>query len=455
MNLITRSFLVVGGGGREASFAMNLAADLQRVHAVMPHENPSIIDCVRKTGGSYAIGDPGDPGAVLEFARAHSVDYSFVNADEPLANGVVDSLVGGGLRAVGGTRAATRVEWDKVYAMKMMDAICPEHTPFYRIVSGAGRQLDGAMSEFKSRGMQVVVKPQGLTGGKGVKVMPEHLPTYDDCLAYASELLDARPGESVLLVERLEGMEFTIMGITDGEHLVMAPATYDYPFRLDGDRGPGTGGMGCFSGPGMRLPFMSRADEAACRSIMQRVIDHMRSRSLGFTGVLNGGFFKTRNGIRFMEFNSRFGDPECLNVISVLRTPLSEVLVRMWGGDVSDGSISFARMASVNKYLVAGEYPSASPDAIDFEVDDDSLKRLGVKAYYASCVRTGANRYRTLKKSRVVALSAVSDTVQRASDAVNRAIESCVRGDLDYRRDIGSTESLGALERRAGALGLD
>ena len=497
---------MVGGGGREASFALNLAGaaakptgaaeiqsppggsrDAPLVYAVMPHENPLIADCTRRSGGDYAIGNPSDPDTVLEYARLHSVDYAFVNADEPLANGVVDALVREGFKAVGGTKSATRVEWDKVYAMEMMSRLCPEHTPLYRIVQDA-RQLGDAISEFESRGMPLVVKPQGLTGGKGVKVMPEHLASYEECARYASELLGAHGGrQQVLLVEKLDGLEFTIMGLTDGTHLVMSPATYDYPYRLEGDRGPGTGGMGCFSYCGT-LPFLSDSDLEDCQTIMQRVIDDMRARGLGFTGVLNGGFFKTADGIRFMEFNSRFGDPECLNIMSVLETPLSEVLARMWDGTLSGSTVSFADKASVCKYLVAREYPSASPDASCFEVDDDSVSRLGVTAYYASCVRavndddgggdsdsdsdSGAhdhtgddgapgaggghtyNKYRTLKKSRVVAFCAASDTVQGASDKVNEAIDSCVRaGVLEYRRDIGSVQSLDAMGTRAKELG--
>ncbi|MCE2497672.1 MAG: hypothetical protein J4F28_01520 [Nitrosopumilaceae archaeon] len=610
-------FLLVGGGGREASFALNLAGaatkpagaaeiqsssgdgssrDAPLVYAVMPHENPLIADCTRRSGGDYTIGNPSDPDTVLEYARLHSVDYAFVNADEPLANGVVDALVREGFKAVGGTKSATRIEWDKVYAMEMMSRLCPEYTPLYRVVRDE-RQLGDAISEFESRGMHLVVKPQGLTGGKGVKVMPEHLASYEECARYASELLGAHGGrQQVLLVEKLDGLEFTIMGLTDGTHLVMSPATYDYPYRLEGDRGPGTGGMGCFSDCDT-LPFLSDSDLEGCQTIMRRVIDDMRARGLGFTGVLNGGFFKTAGGIRFMEFNSRFGDPECLNIMSVLETPLSEVLARMWEGTLSGDTVSFANKASVCKYLVAREYPSASPSASCFEVDDDSVGRLGVTAYYASCVRADAavdgdgcrlrtwdsrsqvhepvdpnfrqaldklnrlkdkmaisdtviekaayvyrkaldkglargrstsalvasalyaacretatprnlkdveqatnikrkdiarcyrllvreldpddsnrgvdahdhtsddvtsdtgsghtyNKYRTLKRSRVVAFCAASDTVQGASDKVNEAIDSCVRtGVLEYRRDIGSAQSLGAMDTRAKELG--
>lgn len=447
-------YLIVGGGGREASFALDLASDERNtVCAVTPHENPLIAECVKKSSGTYRIANPSDPEIVSKFAASITADYAFVSADEPLANGVVDVLLECGIKAVGGKKDAARIEWDKIYSIEMTDRLCPENTPFYRVARDTDSIRD-AVSEFESRGMQVVVKPQGLTGGKGVKVMPEHLRTYGDCIRYAESLLGdgSGAGAQVLFVEKMSGIEFTVMGMTDGRHLAISPATYDYPYRYKGDTGPGTGGMGCFADSDQKLPFMTDDDVYVCRTIMQKVIDDMHDKSLGFTGVLNGGFFKTSQGIRFMEFNSRFGDPECLNIMSVLKTPLADIIHKMWEGSISDGAVSFARRASVNKYMVAKEYPNASKDAIDFSVDNDALKESGITAYYASCISTGKDEYRTLKKSRVLALSAVSDSIHDASDAINDAIKDHVRGNLEYRTDIGSRDNLQGIIRAASNL---
>ena len=445
-----RKFLIVGSGGREGAFALRLMEDT-RLYAVMEHENPLIADCVRRSGGEYAVGDPNDPAVVVDFAKEHSIDYALVNADLPLANGVVDVLLENGLRTIGGTREAARIEWDKIYSIEMMRRVCPEFTPFYRVVSNAG-ELEEAVLEFESRGLGVVVKPQGLTGGKGVKVMPEHLPTYQDCVGYASSLLGKRRDEKVLLVERLRGIEFTIMGITDGVNLVMAPASYDYPFRYEGDAGPGTGGMGCFTDAGRRLPFMSDRDLDDCRSIMRRIIGEMRSMGLRFSGVLNGGFFKTGGGIRFMEFNARIGDPEALNIMSVLEGSFADLLERVWDETVSEDAVSFAKRASVVKYLVAKEYPDESRESTEFTLDEGAIAGLGVKTYFASCTRTGPGRYETLKRSRAVAFGAVSDTIVGASDLVNKAIMLHVSGGLEYRSDIGSRVNMKKLKDAAAGL---
>lgn len=433
--------LICGSGGREAVFASRLAEDA-RVYAVVGHENPGIVDSSARSGGAHVVGDAGDPDAVVGFAKRHSVDCAFVSADQPLANGVVDALLDAGIRTAGATRAASRIEWDKIYSMGIVERACPEIAPF-SLVARSDKEADAAMDQFRSRGLQVVVKPEGLTGGKGVKVMPEHLATHGDAARYAKELLaKGRAGEGVLLVERLEGAEFTIMGITDGRRLALAPATYDYPYRHEGDTGPGTGGMGCFTEESGRLPFLSDADVERCRSAMERTIQAMRDEGHLFNGVLNGGFFKTAAGIRFMEFNARFGDPEALNVLAVMEGSLSDMVAGLADGELSGDASRFAKRASVTKYLVAKEYPGESERAVPFTVDERAAAAAGVDVIPASCVRVGEGRYETIRKSRAIAFGAVAGTVVEAAGMVDAAIDGHFEGGLEYRRDIGSAANL-------------
>lgn len=444
MNEINSSskFLIVGAGGRECAFARRLFSEVT-LYAVLPHANPMMIDYIAQSGGQYAIDNPSDPDTVLAFAREHAIDYAFINSDEPLANGVVDRLLENDIKTIGGTRAATRIEWDKIYAIEMLRDVCPEFTPRFRVVGDAS-ELSAALKYFESERLPIVVKPQGLTGGKGVKVMPIHLATYQDCAQYAATLLEERPREKVLLVEKLDGIEFTIMGLTDGDSLTLAPATYDYPYRYADDAGAGTGGMGCFTGPAQTLPFLDDDDLRDCRAVMQAVVDELKARRLAFNGVLNGGFFKTSRGIQFMEFNARFGDPESLNVLAVLESSFAQLLVALWHKTLSQHAVEFRAAASVVKYLVAAEYPEASAQSTAFTVDEDCAAKCGVDLFFASCVKNG-DAYETLKKSRVLAVSATAETIAQASDIVNQAIERCVQGELEYRSDIGSSASLDKL----------
>ena len=441
-----KRFLIVGSGGRESAFAMKLAED-SILYAIIGHKNPTITNYVKRSGGDYLIGNPSDPETVLTFAMQNSIDYTFVSADEPLANGVVDLLLENNIKAIGGTKAATRIEWDKIYSIQLMKETCPEFTPFFVAVSNQ-EELTPAIEQFKERNLQVVVKPQGLTGGKGVKVMTEHLPTYQDAMNYASTLLKEKPEEQVLLVEKLHGIEFTIMGLTDGENLVASPASYDYPFRLEDDLGAGTGGMGCFTNNENKLPFMSDKDLDDCKYVMQRIIDRMKHEDLFFNGVLNAGFFKTKNGIRFMEFNGRFGDPEGLNILTVLKGSFSKLLEDIWHKNLSEKNVSFMEQASVIKYLVAKEYPEESPDPTSFYIDEHGIRSMGLNVFYASCIEA-SDHYETLKKSRVLAIGAVSDSIEEASTKIDDAIKKYVNGSLEYRKDIGSKANLEKLMRIA------
>jgi phosphoribosylamine--glycine ligase len=433
--MIMKRFLIVGSGGRESAFAIKLMEDCI-LFAVISHKNPTIIDCIEQSGGKYLVGDVSNPQLVTKFAIENNIDYVFVSADDPLANGVIDELLKNNLKAIGGTKEATRIEWDKIYSINLMQDICPEFTPFFKVVSNP-EELASCIEEFKNKKIEVVVKPQGLTGGKGVKVMPEHLKTYQDCVEYAMQLFNNRPNEKVLLVEKLNGIEFTIMGLTDGNNLVLSPASYDYPFRSENDLGAGTGGMGCFTHFEKKLPFMTDKDLSDCQHIMQKVIDKMRDDGLFFNGVLNGGFFKTSKGIMFMEFNSRFGDPEGLNVLTILESSFSQLLQDIWHKNLSENSVKFIKKASVIKYLVAKEYPEASHEEISFTLDTEQIKSMGINLFFAAAESTGQNQYKTLKKSRVLAFGAVANEIETASALVNQAIDNHFQGKLEYRRDIG------------------
>lgn len=440
--------MIVGGGGRESAFALNLAQN-SVVCAVMDHPNPTIINCAKRTGGEYLVAPSSDPETLLDFARKTRPDYVFVNADAPLANGAVDALLENNFKTIGGTKEASRIEWDKIYSIELVGKTCPEFTPFYR-VARRPEELDGILAEFGERRMGVAVKPQGLTGGKGVKVMPQHLASYAECRDYAAKLLRANPGESVLLAEKLEGAEFTVMGFTDGEHLAPAPATYDYPFRYDGDTGPGTGGMGCFTAPEKKLPFMDEQDWRDCIAVMQRVVDEMKARGHRFSGVLNGGFFKTAQGIRFMEFNGRFGDPEALNILMVLERPLSELLASIWNKTLREDNVRFTGKASVVKYLTSPEYPLSGGKSAPFAVAEEAVRALGINIFCASCAQNGGE-YETLNKpSRVIALGCVADKIETAAAQIDRAIENHITGGLEYRKDIGAKHYLESLITRFG-----
>lgn len=433
--------LVVGGGGRESAIATRLAAS-GRVCAIAPHENPTLVAVVRETGGAFAVGDPSDPAVVASFAAKERVDLAFVSADAPLEAGVVDALIKAGIATIGPTRDGARIEWDKHYATEVVRAAAPEILPATWYVRDRV-EIERAFSEIRDRRMPIVVKPLGLTGGKGVKVMGPHLADLDAAERYARELLDA--DGSALLVEKIVGIEFTIMALTDGEHVVMAPCSYDHPYRDVGDVGPGTGGMGAFTCADGSFPFLCAADLQVCESVMAATLARLREDGRRFNGVLNGGFFATRRGIRFMEFNARFGDPEGMNIMLVMETPLVDVLHATLERSLTSDGVSFSGQASVTKYLVSPDYARRPGRGYEFEIDVEAARRAGAEVFFGAAEAVGGTVYRSIGNSRCVAIGAVGNDVPSASRIVEGAILECVRGPLEWRHDIGTPDYLGGM----------
>jgi len=439
--------LIVGHGGRESALAFRMA-EHSELHALMGHENPTIVRHVAGSGGSYATGDVCDPEVVAAFARAKEIDLAMVSADEPLQAGVVDALLAQGTRAVGPTRAGAEIEWNKVFARSLLSEVAPEAAPLVRVVTAA-HEVDEAIEFFGST--PVAVKPAGLTGGKGVKVMGPHLADHEAAREYARNLL-ARggSGERVLIEEKIIGAEFTIQAISDGRTVLFPPATYDYPYRYDGDEGPGTGGMGSLSVEGSILPFMTARHYAEACSIIERVIERLGSEGRRFTGVMNSGFFATADGVKVIEFNARFGDPECMNIMSLFSGNWPEVMERMSSGNLSEGDLSLAQEASLVLYLVSPDYALRAGGPYEFSLHEERIRDAGCHVFFASAVDLGEDVYRTVGTSRAVALATTAPTLQSARERVVHCAASV--DVLEWRRDVGDDGYLNGLsELVAGA----
>jgi phosphoribosylamine---glycine ligase len=288
------------------------------------------------------------------------------------------------------------------------------------------------------------VKPAGLTGGKGVKVMGPHLTDHEAAGEYARSLLaGGGSGERVLIEEKIIGAEFTIQAISDGRAVLFPPSTYDYPFRYDGDEGPGTGGMGSLSLDGSILPFMTARHYAEACSIIERVIERLGNQGRRFTGVMNSGFFATADGVKVIEFNARFGDPECMNIMSLFSGNWPEVMERMSSGDLSEGDVPLAQEASLVLYLVSPDYALRAGGQYEFSLQEQRISDAGCHVFFASAVDLGEDVYRTVGTSRAVALATTAPTLQSARE---RVLQSAASVDvLEWRRDVGDDAYLKGL----------
>jgi phosphoribosylamine---glycine ligase len=438
--------MVVGHGGRESALAMRMA-EHSEVHAFIGHANPTIVRHAESSGGSYALGDVRDPQAVAAFARERGVDIAMVSADEPLAAGVVDALLAQGTQTVGPTRAGAEIEWNKAFARELLSEVAPQAAPRLRVVRSEP-ELEEAFAAFGET--PVAVKPSGLTGGKGVKVMGPHLADHGEARRYAGELLaKGSASDSVLIEEKVSGAEFTIQAISDGRTVVFPPSTYDYPYRFEGDKGPGTGGMGSLTVAGPILPFMTtRHYEEAC-SIIAAVIERLADQGRHFTGVMNSGFFATADGVKVIEFNARFGDPECMNIMSLFCGSWPDVMQAICDGRLTADHVTLREQASVVLYLVSPDYALRRGEPYEFELDEQAIERGGCEVFFSSAEQIGPRSYRTVGTSRAVALAAISPQLQDARSLVAGAAASVPV--LEWRRDVGDPRYLRGLQRLLGA----
>ena len=435
--------LVVGGNSREAIMASRLAGET-KVYGLSGHENPSLVDLCRQTGGRLFLGSPTDPQFVVDAAKQASVDLAIVSSDNPLEAGVVDALLAADIKTVGPKRSGARIEWDKAFARNFLKKVAPEFSPQYWIVSTETETRD-LFRKLAAEKLEVAVKPQGLTGGKGVKVMGEHLHDFQAAEDYALEVLRDKIGKStsVVIEEKLEGIEFTVQAVTDGKEFVRVPVTFDFPFRYEGDTGPGTGGMGCISPKGLTLPFMNQHDYEECCRLCRLMLDGLREAGIHYNGVLNAGFFLTARGLRVMEFNARFGDPEIMNILGVLDSSFLDLMLQVAEGTLSPQTVRFRDEACVVKYLVAPEYAVSKGVPRRYKLDCGALQQEGIEVFFASSVRgEEPDEYLTTGASRNVALVTSDPSIPAAATRLDEAIERHFEGSLEFRRDIGSAEYL-------------
>jgi len=424
-------------------------AEHSELHAFVGHENPTIVRHAGRSGGSHRVGDVCDAAAVAAYAREREIDIAMVSSDEPLAAGVVDALTAQGTRAVGPTRAGAEIEWNKVFARELLAEVAPEAVPLLRIARTPA-EVEDAFATFGST--PVAVKPAGLTGGKGVKVMGPHLADHAAARAYALQLLErGGPGEAVLVEERIDGAEFTIQAISDGRTVVFPNSTYDYPYRFDGDEGPGTGGMGSLSLATPTLPFMTQAHyEQACE-IIRRTIERLGTLGRHFSGVMNSGFFATADGVKVIEFNARFGDPECMNILSLFEGSWTAAMESIAAGTLTPADVPLRQEASVVLYLVSPDYALRKGGPYEFTLDTAAIEADGGNVFFSSAVSLGGDTYRTVGTSRAVALAATAPTLEQARARVAGWAERVPV--LEWRRDVGDGAYLDGLTRlvRTGA----
>ena len=423
--------LLLGNGGREAVLAEQISKGFS-LYAIMPYANPSVVEQVEKSNGKYLIADPFDKKIVKDFIQEEKIEACVVSQDNLLQEGLIDLARELGLKTFGPTSKGAKVEWSKSYALDIVKKLAPEMIIKNESVHTLS-QLEEVMKNYDNDSF--VVKPEGLTGGKGVKVGGIHFKGKQEGYEYAKSCLEA--DGKVIVQDKVEGREFTVMALTDGKNIVVTPTTFDYPYRFDEDKGPGTGGMGCLSFENGLLPFLEQKDVDACSKLIQDTIQYVNKDSLEFTGVIYGGFFKCKQGIKFIEFNARFGDPEAINVLNSLETPFTEVMENIWEQKLSKENCKFKSNYTFTVYVVSKDYAIKKSKPCEFTLNTKKILEKGIKIYFASTKQLKDNLYTSVGTSRLFAIHTSGNTLEEAKQKVYSAMEGNIDAQLDYRKDIG------------------
>ena len=416
---MTETVLLVGGGGREHAIARAVAgSEAAELYACASNRNPGIASLA----AGYAEIDETDGDSIVEYAESVGATLAAIGPESALNAGVADDLDNAGIYAFGPREAEARIETDKAFQREFMaeESIpgCPDFATFDDAEAAAEyiREYDGDLA----------IKPRGLTGGKGVRVIGDQI-TAEEGIEYVLE----SEYESFVLEERLVGEEFTIQAfVANGEYRV-SPAVQDHKRAYEGDEGPNTGGMGSYSDATPELPFMSASEYDAAVDVIDAVVEAMPE----YKGILYGQFMLTAEGPNVVEFNARFGDPEAMNTLPVLETDFVELLVAAREGD-SLPELSFMHRATVCKYAVPDGYPTDPEAGAMVAIDADSAGDATL--FYASVDAREDRIYTTTSRS--FAVVGIADSISAAETIVEDAFERTGTEGLRVRHDIGTAE---------------
>lgn len=421
--------LLIGNGAREHAIAEAVTRSKHnpKLFSYMKSNNPAIASL----SSLVKIGDYSDLDDINQFATENKIDFAFIGPEDPLNNGVVDSLRNVGIPSVGPTQRLAQLETSKSFTRNLLHKYAIPGNPKYKVFSS----MDG-VEEFINELDEVVVKPDGLTGGKGVMVQGDHFQTKAEALEHCRQILEEH---SFLIVdEKLEGEEFSLQCLSDGKTVVATPPVQDHKRRFVDDKGPNTGGMGSYSSEDHSLPFMTAADVAEGLAITQQVADAIyKETGEYYKGVMYGGFIITKDGVKLLEYNARFGDPEAMNTLPLLKTDFVDICKTIVDGTLNTLTVEFEKKATVCKYIVPKGYglPKDHPDAKSTSEKIEVGNVQDARLYYSSVDKRDDGLYMTT--SRAIGVVGIAENLEKAEEIAERAI-SAVKGPVDHRPDIGT-----------------
>jgi len=361
--------LIIGSGGREYSIGYALSKD----------ENVNKIYFAPGNGATSDLGENiniKDFNELANFAKENTIDLTIVGPEDPLVNGIVDIFKENGLTIFGPSKAAAQLEGSKVF---MKNALKKYGIPTAKYIETSS--LDDAKNFIKTMNEPIVVKADGLCAGKGVIIAE----TKDEAIDAARGMLSGESfgeaGNKIIVEEYLDGYELSIFAVCDGKDYIVLPAAQDHKRVGDGDTGPNTGGMGAYA----PTPLI---DDVLYKKIEDRVIKPtlkgLENDGIPFSGVLFIGIMVVNNEPFVLEYNVRFGDPECEELMVLIDSPVSELFLKSATGDLKNLDINFKDKYAVGVVVASKNYPYSSSEPSEIIVDeivDEDLKNNSYIAY--------------------------------------------------------------------------
>jgi len=421
---MSKSVLVIGGGGREHALAWKIA------------QSPSVERVFVAPGNAGTMHEPKtenvaikatDIAGLLTWAKEHKPELTIVGPDDTLALGIVDTFQAEGLRIFGPTKAAARLEWSKVFTKEFLK----QHsipTARYEVFD----DVEKAAAYIRAHGAPIVVKADGLAAGKGVVVAT----TTDEAITFSNECLSGgRFGESgtrVVIEEFMDGEEASFTALVDGEHFLTFPSAQDHKRVFDNDKGPNTGGMGTYS----PAPIVTaEVEKRIIEKIIQPTIIGMKEEGAPFTGFLYCGLMIKDGAPKVVEFNARFGDPETQPILMRLKSDLVELIEAALDGKLDERHMEIDERAALCVVMASSGYPGEYATGKEITGIQEAEALGDIKVFHAGTKETDGKLLTS--GGRILGVTALGENIAAAQKRAYAAVSKISFKNMHFRKDIG------------------
>lgn len=417
--------LVVGSGGREHAIVWSLKknANIEKIYCAPGNAGIGLdAECVPIGAMEF--------DKLVDFAKKENIDFTIIGMDDPLVGGVVDAFEKEGLRVFGPRKNAAIIEGSKAFSKDLMKkyGIPTAKYESFTDYEEAKKYLD-------SQEMPIVIKADGLALGKGVLICMTREEAEEGLKEIMLDKKFGSAGNAVVIEEFLQGPEVSVLSFCDGKTVVPMVSAQDHKRALDGDKGLNTGGMGTFS---PSVFYTEEMNEECMKTIFQPTVDAMAKEGRPFVGILYFGLMLTKDGMKVIEYNARFGDPETQVVLPRLKTDLLEIMEACVDGKLADMNIEWYDNAAVCVILASGGYPVEYEKGFEIKGLDEIKKYNNIVVFHAGTAEKDGKL--VTNGGRVLGITGIGDNINEAIKTAYEGVEIVDFDKKHFRTDIGRKE---------------